>query len=292
MGGTSFRQSGVSTIAGETWDSLSLSDCGMTPDGAHWFATGDTENPNTAIDGILVVDDAVVMREGSPVAGAGTPNLTAVFFTRMLDNGDWYARGDDPSDNDWAVRNGVLVAKTGDSIIPGNPETWGVTFSTFTGNEAGRTIIVGNTSATPDRDEIVLLNNRRVVVREGDPVDLDGNGQFDDDVFIGRFVNTNTAFLADDFVLTDDLMLYFIANIRSSTADLNGNPSFGTPNALLRKQLYCPADYNKDTFVDGIDYDNFFNDFEAGNASADYNEDGFVDGIDADLFNNDFEAGC
>ena len=54
----------------------------------------------------------------------------------------------------------------------------------------------------------------------------------------------------------------------------------------------CPADYNHDGFVDGIDYDLFNNDFEAGKTDADFNRDGFLDGIDYDQFNNHFEAGC
>jgi hypothetical protein len=58
----------------------------------------------------------------------------------------------------------------------------------------------------------------------------------------------------------------------------------------------CRADYNCDGFVDGIDYDQFNNDFESTDPvqqmNADYNSDGFVDGIDYDLFNNDFEVGC
>jgi hypothetical protein len=58
----------------------------------------------------------------------------------------------------------------------------------------------------------------------------------------------------------------------------------------------CPADYNHDGFVDGIDYDSFNNAFEnpdpAEQIRADYNHDGFVDGIDYDLFNNDFETPC
>jgi glycosylphosphatidylinositol phospholipase D len=63
-------------------------------------------------------------------------------------------------------------------------------------------------------------------------------------------------------------------------------------NAATLTVNSCPADYNGDGFVDGIDYDEFNNDFEAGNMRADYNGDGFVDGIDYDMFNNDFEAGC
>jgi hypothetical protein len=54
----------------------------------------------------------------------------------------------------------------------------------------------------------------------------------------------------------------------------------------------CPADYNRDGFVDGIDYDGFNNAFEAGDPGADFNRDGFVDGIDYDQFNIHFEAGC
>jgi hypothetical protein len=63
-------------------------------------------------------------------------------------------------------------------------------------------------------------------------------------------------------------------------------------SAPVLVNVYCPADYNRDGFVDGIDYDAFFNDFEGGDPDADFNGDGFVDGIDADLFNNAFEGGC
>jgi hypothetical protein len=66
------------------------------------------------------------------------------------------------------------------------------------------------------------------------------------------------------------------------------------PSGAATLEVFCRADYNMDGFVDGIDYDQFNNDFEAGSLAADYNGDGFVDGIDYDLFNNDFETngGC
>jgi hypothetical protein len=54
----------------------------------------------------------------------------------------------------------------------------------------------------------------------------------------------------------------------------------------------CPADFNGDGFVDGLDYDQFNNAFESGDRAADFNRDGFVDGLDYDQFNNAFEAGC
>jgi hypothetical protein len=54
----------------------------------------------------------------------------------------------------------------------------------------------------------------------------------------------------------------------------------------------CPGDFNLDGFVDGIDYDQFVNAFEAAFETADFNIDGFVDGIDYDQFMPYFEAGC
>ena len=77
----------------------------------------------------------------------------------------------------------------------------------------------------------------------------------------------------------------------------NTGQSVGFPFLLLGTGFPdCPADYNGDGFVDGIDYDNFNNDFESPDPQqqirADYNRDGFVDGIDYDEFNNDFETPC
>ena len=54
----------------------------------------------------------------------------------------------------------------------------------------------------------------------------------------------------------------------------------------------CPADYNHDGFVDGIDYDQFVMAFESASRAADFNGDGFVDGIDYDSFMNAFETLC
>jgi hypothetical protein len=220
-GDTSFRQSGVSLIGGEVWDSFDYDDCGGTASGLHWFAKGDTENPNTAIDDILAVDDQVVLREGSPVAGSSM-TMAAVFFTRMLSDGTWFCRGDDPADDDWAVRNSVLMAKTGDLIAAG--EHWGNSFSAFNGNRVRDWLLAGNTdNPDPNRDNVLVLNGTQVVAREGDPIDLDANGQFDDNVYISTFQ-------PNDLFLTDSRMVWFLATLRNSAGASLGD-------AFLRLQL-------------------------------------------------------
>ena len=240
-GNTSFRQSGVSAIGNQIWDSFDYDDCGGSSDGLHWFAKGDTQDPNTAIDDILAVDDQIVLQEGYPVAGSPMV-MAAIFFTRMLSDGTWFCRGDDQNDNDWAVSNGVLLAKSGDLIAGG--EHWGNAFLAFTGNRVGDWLLAGNTdNPDPNADNVVVLNGTSVVVREGDPIDVDGNGQFDDDAFINTFQ-------ANDLHLTDDRVVYFLVSLRNSAGG-------GLGDAFLRLRLRTPGDLDCDGDVDFDDINPF-----------------------------------
>jgi len=297
-GNTSFKQSGVSTIAGEIWDTFGLSDCGGTPDGAHWFALGDTENTNTAIDAILVVDDVVEIREGSPVDGTG-PIMADVFETEMVSNGNWISRGDDPSDNDWMVVNGTLTAKTGDPITTGSTELWGNTFSSIAINRLNDWVMTGNTNiGDPATDNVLVLNGTHVLAREGDPVDLDGNGAFDDDAFLGRGVNTNAPFAGFDLFITDTRNVYLIIQLRNAAGqDLNSSPSFGTPDAFVRIP-FCPGDVDHDLTVSLSDLSQILAVFgtcagDAGyNALADVNDSGCVDLSDLSILLANFGTSC
>ena len=55
---------------------------------------------------------------------------------------------------------------------------------------------------------MLVLNGQRVIVREGDPVDLNGNGLPDDDLFFNTFGN-------DDGHLTRTGFFYFTATLRN-----------------------------------------------------------------------------
>ncbi|MCI0364610.1 MAG: dockerin type I domain-containing protein [Phycisphaerales bacterium] len=245
---TAFMQSGVTMIDFETWDSFDFDACGGSPDGKHWFAIGDTENPDTTLDHIFAVDGVKIVQENTEIgatgviAGGGVGN--PVFFCRMLSNGDWYARGDDTVDNDWALRNNVLIAKTGDPITAGSGENWGAVFTSFNGNHNGDWVLTGNTSnVDTTADNVVVRNGEDVLVREGDPVDLNGNGQFDDDVFINTFG-------PNDVFLTADDMLYFRVTLRNGAATNLGD-------AFLRldvgQETPCPADVVVDGTVNITD---------------------------------------
>jgi hypothetical protein len=221
-------------------DNMGLNSFYTTPDGAHWILEVDLDMTVSskyawAYDGRVRLEPAQVIPGSSVVVGA-------VFNSQLAANGDWYARGRDNSGTtaaapDWAARNFALFAKTGDSV-EGGAETYGDTFYAFTGNASGDWALVANTNeANPAINEVVVVNGV-VVAREGDPVDVDGNGMFDDGAFLGRGTNTLGAFQANDFALTDDMVLYFFAYLNDGAGnDLGSSPAFGTPDAMFRLDL-------------------------------------------------------
>lgn len=205
-------------IGSENWQTLNTSDYYVSADGNRWFIAGDTDGPTTA-DAIMVHDGNIVIREGSPVAPRFSEGVQTFAENLMMSNGDWFARGSNLSTaQDWVVKNGDVLAATDDPVPGGEPgETFddaifSATFFHMAGNNEGDTIYGGTTNLPdPDRDAVLVLNNTRVLLRQGDPVDLDGNGIFDDDAYISVFNND------DGFLTNRDLQgeydLYFTADL-------------------------------------------------------------------------------
>src|SRR5690606_12406531 len=148
-----------------------------------WISRGQIQTGATTDDEVLIVDGEVVVQEGSAVPGSALL-AGATFDAGVSSNGNWFARGRDNSGTssaapDWAVLNGALVAETGQSI-PGSPaESYGDTFYSFTANNGGDWALAASTNgADPATDDVIVVSGE-VVAREGDAVDLDGNGLFD-----------------------------------------------------------------------------------------------------------------
>jgi len=56
--------------------------------------------------------------------------------------------------------------------------------------------------------------------------------------------------------------------------------------------IYCPADFDENGFVNGVDFDDFVLEFVLGTDAADFDANTFVNGDDFDAFLLAFEAGC
>lgn len=229
-----FLQTGASAVGAgpELWDGMDLGDAGGTPDGSAYYIQGDTDAATN--DDVLTVNNQVVLREGQTI-GAGGPTLEAVFQTQMAASGDWISRGDDPANDDWLVLNGSLIAKTGDPV-EGGLEAYNATFAACAVNANGDWALIAGTDEADDAKDEVLVVNGVVIAREGDPIDLDGNGAFDDGVFLGDGTATSSAFAPNDLAITDSGMVYFIGRLNDGMGNDLDDSGFSTPDAFLRLQ--------------------------------------------------------
>ncbi|MEZ6233362.1 MAG: GC-type dockerin domain-anchored protein [Phycisphaerales bacterium] len=249
MGNTVLMQQNT-PLLGQFYDAPVASTLRLTPDGAHWMAEVDTTVGLGTTDALLL-DGAIVIQNGDPLTTLALP-VDAIFDNDLLPNQSWTARGDFPGDNDWAVKDGVVAFVTGDPIQTAlGTEHVGDAISVFRANLAGDTLMVCNTdNPFSDRDTVMMLNDDTELAREGDPVDVDGNGLPDDDAFIATF-GANDAFFGDDG------FVYFLCTLRNesqtslgsaflrvqidaggcapdlTTGAIQGVPGYGVPNGVL-----------------------------------------------------------
>ncbi len=74
--------------------------------------------------------------------------------------------------------------------------------------------------------------------------------------------------------------------------DANGVYADSDPVTVRIAVHPCPADFDRDSFVNGVDFDRFVEFFVAGSDAADFDENSFVNGDDFDHFVEAFYAGC
>jgi hypothetical protein len=279
VGDTILIQSG-DAIEASVWDAMNVSDFWSSSDGAHWMLVGDDATATTQ-DRIMAVDGVVVAREGVPLIGSSyVYDVSASFGTSeslLCEDGSYLLRGHNADAEDWVLRNGVVVANTDDPITPGNLELYDDAifadcFFFIAGNSVGDYVVGGVTNAVDlNANAVLVLNGETIVAREGDMIDLNGNGLADDDAFISVFNN-------DDGFLTNDGTLVFFADARDAALvsigqmvlriDINpaplcapdiapkgGNGTVDVDDLLLvinswGKCAGCPADITGNNIVD------------------------------------------
>ncbi len=187
--------------------------------GLHSIYHADLNGP-TGTDVVMVYDGSVVAQEGAVLPGSSFLSLVSVISgdagsQQISHNGTHYAfRGTNVDTIDWVAGNGSILAVTDTPIYAGATELFddapfSTTFFVNAVNGMGDYIIGGTTNnIDPLMNAVMVLNGTTEVLREGDAVDVNGNGFFDDDAYISTFNN-------DDSFLTDDLRYYFNADLRN-----------------------------------------------------------------------------
>jgi hypothetical protein len=213
-------QGGVTIPSGQLGDEflevVDFSDVHLSADGGSWLAQGDLTG-DSAFDDVVLVDQVVVVQESVVLAGsdfAEPVDTSGIVGVHMDAGGNWFVRGNnDVSEQDWVYRNGTVIARTGDPITTGATELWADAefsdcFFLMAGNSRGDYVIGGVSDGLEPSNGLLVANNAFIVAREGDPVDLNGNGIDDDDLFFNTFGN-------DDGYLSDGGLFYFTATLKN-----------------------------------------------------------------------------
>jgi hypothetical protein len=225
--GGAFRQKGVDVPfnqaggAMNAWEVFDTDDLYTSPDGTVWLAQGDLLGATTS-DDVVVLNDIVVVQEGSILLGSSFATAVSSIEKAWVDKAsNWYIRGANATTSfDWVVRNDTVMADSSGTnpILPGSSEHWDDAtytpcFFAFDGDSFGNWVLGGVTdNADTSTNGVIVFydanGNGFVVAREGDAVDMNGNGIDDDDRYISTFGN-------DDVVLFDDGRIITIVTLRN-----------------------------------------------------------------------------
>jgi uncharacterized repeat protein (TIGR01451 family) len=280
-------------------------------DGTRYLAEGFIDNPpggpllNPDTNQIVVVDGQVVLQEGVVIPGSGFAEPirpgSPFQYSFMENDGNWFAYGSNadpiaPAPNpwnagqDWVVRNGVVIARTGDPITPSATEIWtdqpsgggaGLARTFIMAVGRGDDVVIGGLTNIADstRRAVLVWQNAgqaEVVLRTGDPVDLNGNGINDDDAYV-NFIRDGRA------AIDADRTLLVVVDLRNgnqvctqTSGDIIGQALLRLPLPPVSGVVACnPADIaatdaspGADACVDNGDFSLFISSFFGADCTA------------------------
>jgi hypothetical protein len=193
----------------------------------------------TATDGVLLHNNHVIAQEGFAITGtamtSGYQRLsTGITPTQCAPTGGLCAARVtlmDASDAILHIEHGVVIgtlARTGQEIAPGTSEFYSDAFDpdTFLACAVasnGDWIVVGATTATdPLRDTVLVFRGSTVLLREGDPFDLNEDGTLNDNAFVGSFGQ-------DGLAISDTGDVYVTVSVRGSAGNVTGSALLTLP---------------------------------------------------------------
>lgn len=296
------NQGGGTTNTSKAFDAGTTDGQGFFPNAAgdQYIYSGTINTTALPNDRVAVVGNGVVIQENFVLPGtafvSSTDDSSPINQVWMESDGTWFAYGDNNDDIDWVLRNGVVVAETDTEIFPTAGENWddapyAQTFFYAVGNNNGDYAVGGTTNAANGlANAVIVMNGTTLVARENDPVDLDNDGVFNDDVFIRTFL--------DDYAFMTNSDLYVVVRLRSSAAALCGATDTDIGQALIRIPIggtgplpCCKGDIDGSAQVDELDINEFIAQLvlDVGGdpcplSAADVNNDTVVDGLDISPF--------
>ncbi len=165
--------------------------------GINWISRGWLWNNGSVGPGIVAVNNEVKVQNGFVVPGSPfSQTVLAIHFVNMDPDGSWWAAGSNGNGREfWVVRDGVVVARTGQPVASGSSLVWSANASgwfTSAGSHGANSYIAGHYDDAGARRTILVMNGTDVVLKEFDQIDINGNGLLDDNVEFRGIVGTGS----------------------------------------------------------------------------------------------------
>jgi len=217
-----------------------------TPDGSSYVVRGNLGSSSGLA--VLIKDGVVVLAEGDAFPVGKIVDQILGEQNILQANGDWLTRVRFTDGTGGAIRNGVLLAQSGDAVngsVPGerfseapwtsSPDT---TFAVVTGDSAGN-VVLGGFTDNPNTDaNFVWTYNGHEFLRYGDQIDLDGDGTLDNAfIFNSNYASASPSALGG--FIADDGVFYTNVEWRSADGTVTGD-AFIYVNAVSAAP--CPWD--------------------------------------------------
>jgi hypothetical protein len=233
----------------------------------------------TATDGAVLLNgqgllvDGVLMREGNviPASAGGLAGETyaAILNVGVNNSGRWMVAVDTSAattTDDLIMIDGQVRLREGTVIdgltLSGDPEHVELGAS---GDVLAAWDVTNNTLEA-------LVLNRRVLVKEGDAVDLDGDGMIETTSILTNLTGTASAGVSGRFGPGNSrLRVIFLADVDT----LGTTSTLDDTNAAFT-MIICLADYNRQNGVTVQDIFDFLAAWNDNNLEADFNVDGMV----------------
>lgn len=194
--------------------------------GTHHIAEVTMDNGNTAANTAYVFDgeglliDGQLVQEGMPVpeAAGGFPgeNWSSFDYTGVTENGDYMFTGDTNEATDvdeFVVINGEIILREGKDI--GDMTLSGSIEGAFM-NEDGDYVVIWDVDLPTGANVEAMIFNGEVVLKEGDIIDVDGDGVPDPEAVVDNFTGISSVVLSDR---DEDgaVSIYFTADVDVAT---------------------------------------------------------------------------
>ncbi|MAW59968.1 MAG: hypothetical protein CMJ94_03915 [Planctomycetes bacterium] len=163
----------------------------ISADGQDWLVSGEVGVGAAGRQVLALNGQALVEQHQSLPGGVFLDTVKGVSGYGLLPGGSWWATGTNfGAQAHWLLRDGAIVAKSGDPISAGDARVWAHGLGNLLyGTDGQHEVLAGVAEDPQGGTGWVVLVDGQLVIEEGDPIDWNGDGLLNDGIEFDSFAS-------------------------------------------------------------------------------------------------------